>query len=53
VRFMRPVVRAFTDFMLPRLAAIEGLDFTHRSSASDWKRPDEASVEMETHSPAV
>jgi DNA-binding transcriptional LysR family regulator len=51
VRFMRPVVRAFTDFMLPRLAAIEGLDFTHRSSESDWKRLDNDIAEAER--PAV
>jgi DNA-binding transcriptional LysR family regulator len=26
VRFMRPVVRAFTDFVVPRLKAVEGID---------------------------
>lgn len=28
VRYMRPVVRAFTDFMIPALRAIEGVDET-------------------------
>jgi DNA-binding transcriptional LysR family regulator len=26
VRFMRPVVRAFVDFVIPKLRAVEGID---------------------------
>ena len=26
VRFMRPAVRAFTEFVVPRLKAVEGID---------------------------
>jgi len=33
VRFMRPVVRAFTDFAVPRLKAIEGIDTPDRHSS--------------------
>lgn len=29
VRFMRPVVRAFTDFMIPLLRSIEGIDVSY------------------------
>jgi DNA-binding transcriptional LysR family regulator len=53
VRFMRPVVRAFTDFMLPRLAAIEGVDFTHRSPASDRMRRDEGFAEENVRAPRL
>ena len=34
VRFMRPVVRAFTDFAVPALRAIEGLDVRHEAETS-------------------
>ncbi|MDF2998780.1 MAG: transcriptional regulator, LysR family [Xanthobacteraceae bacterium] len=33
VRYMRPVVRAFTDFAVPALRAIEGMDETRREGA--------------------
>ncbi|MEP9375786.1 LysR family transcriptional regulator [Aquabacter sp. CN5-332] len=33
VRFMRPVVRAFTDFVVPALRAIEGLDGVEQAPA--------------------
>ncbi|QJP14305.1 LysR family transcriptional regulator [Starkeya sp. ORNL1] len=33
VRFMRPVVRAFTDFAVPALRAIEGIDEMRREEA--------------------
>ncbi|WP_342640992.1 LysR family transcriptional regulator [Rhodoligotrophos ferricapiens] len=43
VRFMRPVVRAFTDFVVPRLKAVEGIDpLEHRPSRHDGS-PGEAS----------
>ena len=32
VRFMRPVVRAFTDFVVPALRAVEGIDVADHSS---------------------
>jgi DNA-binding transcriptional LysR family regulator len=32
VRFMRPAVRAFTDFVVPRLSSIEGVDVTNHHS---------------------
>jgi DNA-binding transcriptional LysR family regulator len=32
VRFMRPAVRAFTDFVVPRLKAVEGIDPLERPS---------------------
>lgn len=34
VRFMRPVVRAFTDFAVPALRAIEGIDEMRREEAA-------------------
>jgi DNA-binding transcriptional LysR family regulator len=33
VRYMRPVVRAFTDFAVPALRAIEGIDETRREGS--------------------
>jgi DNA-binding transcriptional LysR family regulator len=32
VRFMRPAVRAFTDFVVPALRAVEGIDVSDQSS---------------------
>jgi DNA-binding transcriptional LysR family regulator len=32
VRFMRPVVRAFTDFMISALRAVDGIDATERAA---------------------
>jgi DNA-binding transcriptional LysR family regulator len=34
VRFMRPVVRAFTDFAVPALRAVEGIDEMRREEAA-------------------
>ena len=34
VRFMRPAVRAFTEFVVPRLKAVEGIDPLKQPPAS-------------------
>jgi DNA-binding transcriptional LysR family regulator len=34
IRFMRPAVRAFTEFVVPRLKAVEGIDPLKQTSAS-------------------
>lgn len=38
VRFMRPAVRAFTDFVVPKLQAIEGVDITSHSMVAPVSR---------------
>jgi hypothetical protein len=35
VRFMRPAVRAFTDFVVPALRAVEGIDISDQPNAAD------------------
>jgi DNA-binding transcriptional LysR family regulator len=39
VRFMRPAVRAFTDFVIPALRAIEGIAESDHASASAPQKP--------------
>lgn len=39
-KFMRPVVRAFTDFVMPRLRAVEGISAEARDFPLAGKRPD-------------
>ena len=34
VRFMRPVVRAFTDFMIPLLRSVEGIDVSYNQAGA-------------------
>lgn len=41
VRFMRPVVRALTDFMIPLLRSIEGIDLSYNQEGSPLGQDDD------------
>jgi DNA-binding transcriptional LysR family regulator len=54
VRFMRPAVRAFTDFVVPQLRMVEGVDVAEQAAAapvarSRRPRPDAASGLEHSH----
>ncbi|WP_395681439.1 LysR family transcriptional regulator [Inquilinus sp.] len=53
VRFMRPAVRAFTDFVVPQLRMVEGIDLAEQAAApaarSRSPRPDAAGALEHSH----